>query len=119
MLLAVHSNFGVVLVSHAHPVHCMLHWLLQVWKLPSLVLSLKLSGHKRGVWAAAFSPVEQAIATSSADRTIKLWSLKDGTCLRTFQGHTASALRLLYLSSGMQVPVSSRTFSLGINYVQL
>ena len=107
-----------VLVSHAHPVHCMLHWLLQVWKLPSLVLSLKLSGHKRGVWAAAFSPVEQAIATSSGDRTIKLWSLKDGTCLRTFQGHTASALRLLYLSSGTQVSASSRTFLLGITCLQ-
>jgi hypothetical protein len=31
----------------------------QVWKLPSLVAVLTLRGHKRGVWHAAFSPVDQ------------------------------------------------------------
>ena len=77
--------------------------LLQVWKLPSLVLSVTLRGHKRGVWAAAFSPVEKVVATASGDKTIKLWSLQDGGCLRTLQGHAASVLRLSFLSAGMQV----------------
>lgn len=30
-----------------------------MWKLPSLVAVLTLRGHKRGVWHAAFSPVDQ------------------------------------------------------------
>lgn len=62
-----------------------------------------LRGHKRGVWAAAFSPVEQTVATSSGDKTIKLWSLRDGACLRTLQGHNASVLRVLFIAAGMQV----------------
>lgn len=37
----------------------------KVWRLPNLVLSLTLKGHKRGVWAVAFSPVDQAVATAS------------------------------------------------------
>jgi len=77
---------------------------LQIWKLPSLVLLLKLSGHRRGVWDASFSPLEQIVATSSGDKTIKLWSIADGSCLRTLQGHTSSVLRLHYMEAGTQVP---------------
>lgn len=32
---------------------------IKLWKLPSLVLSATLKGHKRGVWDIAFSPSEQ------------------------------------------------------------
>ncbi len=76
---------------------------LQIWKLPSLVLLLKLEGHRRGVWDASFSPLEQIVATSSGDKTIKLWSIADGSCLRTLQGHSASVLRLHYMEAGTQV----------------
>jgi len=34
----------------------------QVWRLPDLVALHTLRGHRRGVWAAAFSPVDQARA---------------------------------------------------------
>lgn len=33
--------------------------------MPDLVLMTTLRGHKRGVWAAQFSPVDQAVATAS------------------------------------------------------
>ena len=33
--------------------------------MPDLVLVTTLRGHKRGVWAAQFSPVDQAVATAS------------------------------------------------------
>ena len=32
---------------------------------------LTLRGHKRGVWAVAFSPVDQVVATASGDKTIR------------------------------------------------
>lgn len=38
---------------------------LQVWRMPDLVLVTTLRGHKRGVWAVQFSPVDQAVATAS------------------------------------------------------
>ena len=33
--------------------------ILQVWRLPALVAQHTLRGHRRGVWAAVFSPVDQ------------------------------------------------------------
>ena len=41
-----------------------------------------LKGHKRGVWAARFSPVDKCLATASGDRTVKLWSLNDFACIK-------------------------------------
>jgi WD40 repeat protein len=34
---------------------------------------------------------------------VRLWSLVDGACLRTFEGHLASVLRVDFLSSGAQL----------------
>ena len=39
----------------------------------------------------------------SGDKTLRLWALADGTCLKTFEGHTSSVLRLNFLSAGTQV----------------
>lgn len=48
----------------------------------SLNLLGTFKGHKRGVWSVKFSPVDQCIATASGDRTVKLWSLQDFTCVK-------------------------------------
>ncbi|PWZ02059.1 WD40 repeat-like protein [Testicularia cyperi] len=62
-----------------------------------------LKGHKRGVWACKFSPVDLAIATSSGDKTVRMWSLRDFSCVKIFEGHTNSVLKLSFLSTGMQL----------------
>ena len=80
-----------------------LRWGLQVWQLPALVEVRTLRGHKRGVWAVQFSPTQRALITSSGDRTLKMWSLQDGSCQRTFEGHLASVLQVSFLSAGQQV----------------
>jgi U3 small nucleolar RNA-associated protein 13 len=41
-----------------------------------------LKGHRRGVFSVQFSAVERALASSSGDSTVKLWSLTDFTCLK-------------------------------------
>ncbi|KAJ7675342.1 U3 small nucleolar RNA-associated protein [Mycena rosella] len=51
-------------------------------------------GHKRGVWAVKFG---------RAERTVKLWNLDDFTCVKTFEGHTNSVLRVDFLNMGMQL----------------
>jgi len=43
--------------------------------LPEGKLLGNLIGHERGVRSVVFSPHGDMIASSSADRTVKLWSL--------------------------------------------
>lgn len=84
----------------------MLFGLFQVFQYPDLVHELTLAGHKRGVWSVQFSPIEKAIVTSSGDKTIKLWSLIDGSCMRTFEGHSAPVLKVSFVTNGLQVIMS-------------
>ncbi len=73
---------------------------------------LTLKGHKRGVWDVEFSPVDQCVLTTSGDKTIKIWALSDGSCLKTFEGHTASVLKCAFLTCGTQLISAGRVSSL-------
>ena len=66
-----------------------------------------LTGHKRGVWKVAFSPVDKCLASSSADRTVRLWSMADHTCLKVFEGHTASVLTVRFINKGNNIHLLS------------
>ena len=75
-----------------------------------------LKGHKRGVWCVEFSNVDQVLVrrffasfllfqfisnmpfiklTSSADKTIKLWSVRDFSCLRVLRCLSLSLVALI------------------------
>jgi U3 small nucleolar RNA-associated protein 13 len=41
--------------------------------------------------------------TTSGDATIRIWSVKDGSCLRTMPGHGASVLRALFSHVGTRI----------------
>lgn len=65
-----------------------------------------LRGHRRGVWTVKFQPKESQvpnsgskglIATGSGDKTVKIWSLSDYSCLLTLEGHSNSVLKLAWL----------------------
>ena len=60
-------------------------------------------GHKRGVWSVRFGRAERILATGSGDKSVKLWSLDDFSCLKTFEGHTNSVLRVDFLNNGLQL----------------
>ncbi|KAG6879561.1 hypothetical protein C0992_001388 [Termitomyces sp. T32_za158] len=64
-------------------------------------------GHKRGVWTVRFSRAERILATGSGDKTVKLWSLDDFSCLKTLEGHTNSVLRVNFLNVGLQIVSTS------------
>lgn len=96
--------------------------LYQLWSTSKLELTGTLRGHRRGVWAVAFSTVDKVLASASGkrlptsyysvtptrslstgDRTVRIWNLKDLSCVRTLQGHTASVLTVGFIRSGLQL----------------
>ncbi|GAB7349640.1 hypothetical protein MBLNU459_g0319t1 [Dothideomycetes sp. NU459] len=91
---------------------------VKIWDLETGESVGVLRGHKRGVWSVAFSPpstpaisgesgtssgTRGMAVTGSGDKTVRIWSLNDYACLRTFEGHTNSVLKVLWLP----VPKSS------------
>ena len=66
-----------------------------------------LDGHKRGVWDLAVNGADRVLASASGDGTVRLWSLADYVCLRTFEGHSSSVIRVKFLPGGGHVVTSS------------
>jgi WD40 repeat protein len=61
-----------------------------------------LKGHKKGIWSVEFSPVDQCVITASGDKTMRIWAISDGSCLKIFTGHVSSVLRASFLTRGTQ-----------------
>ncbi|KAK5993427.1 putative U3 small nucleolar RNA-associated protein 13 [Cladobotryum mycophilum] len=84
---------------------------VKIWSVEEGEVQGILRGHKRGVWTVQFSPANMpalqgedgpvtgkgVILTGSGDKSVKLWNLSDYTCIRTFEGHSNSVLKVAWL----------------------
>lgn len=85
---------------------------VKIWSLEEGEVQGVLRGHRRGVWSVKFAPKDTPsitgesgpaagkglILTGSGDKTIKLWSLSDFSCVRTLEGHSNSVLKVAWLN---------------------
>jgi len=55
--------------------------------VPSVVLKKTLVGHEESVWCVDLDVTEKLIASGSGDKTIRLWDLDTGECIRVIKGH--------------------------------
>ena len=87
---------------------------VKIWSIEDGEAIGVLRGHRRGVWSVKFAPKGvPAISsggsqtsssrgyalTGSGDKTVKIWNLSDYSCLRTFEGHTNSVLKVEWIST--------------------
>lgn len=85
---------------------------IKIWSMEDGSVAGILRGHKRGVWSIQFSPAATPplnlpeggssgsrglLVSGSGDRTVKVWSLATYTCLQTFEGHSNSVLKVIWL----------------------
>src|SRR5919199_1147226 len=59
-----------------------------------------LTGHKNLIYSVAFSPNGEVVASSSDDKTVKLWRMKDGQEIRTLIGHSNSVYAAAFSPDG-------------------
>jgi len=59
-----------------------------------------LKGHEHFVRSVTFSPDGRHILSGSRDKTLKLWDLKTGNCLRTFAGHDGNVKSVTFSPDG-------------------
>ena len=97
---------------------------VKIWSTEEGEIQGILRGHRRGVWSVAFAPKEilnisgdngaasnnrGIMLTGSGDKSIKVWSLNDYSCLRTLEGHNNSVLKVLWLPLSMSSSNGSTT----------
>ncbi|MCJ1251173.1 U3 small nucleolar RNA-associated protein 13 [Trapelia coarctata] len=85
---------------------------VKIWSVEEGEVQGVLRGHRRGVWSVKFAakdtppisgdsgPASSSrglVLTGSGDKTVKIWSLTDYSCLRTLEGHTNSVLKVLWM----------------------
>ncbi|MBK7411739.1 MAG: choice-of-anchor D domain-containing protein [Ignavibacteria bacterium] len=69
--------------------------------------SLTLKGHTDIVCGVAFSPDGSRIATTSLDRTAKIWDVNTGVLIRTLTGHADFVLDVAYSPDGSRIATAS------------
>ncbi|XGV95174.1 MAG: NB-ARC domain-containing protein [Leptolyngbya sp. BL-A-14] len=67
--------------------------------LHPIPLTLTLTGHADWVWSIAFSADGKTLASSSSDRTIKLWDMATQTCIKTLKGHAEAVRSIAFAAS--------------------
>lgn len=78
-----------------------------MWEMPQVTNKVSvMKDHKERATDVVFSPVDDCLATASADRTAKLWKI-DGTLLQSFDGHLDRLARIAFHPSGKYLGTTS------------
>lgn len=81
---------------------------VKLWDASGRTLLREFRAHDRGhVTSLTFSPDSSILASSSTDRTIKLWDVATGALLHTLQGHSWSVESVAFSPDGATLASAS------------
>ncbi|ABK42815.1 protein of unknown function DUF323 [Magnetococcus marinus MC-1] len=69
--------------------------------------AVRLTGHRNGVTAMAFSPASQRLLTAGGDLLVKLWDLDNSQLIYTLAGHAAPVRDAAFSSDGRFILTAS------------
>jgi len=72
---------------------------MQIFELLTHRRLQTLQGHN-GTVTAICGLGDEMVVSGSFDKTIKIWSIQNGSCLQTLSGHNASVSTLAVLADG-------------------
>ena len=103
----LHDSSSVLVICGFFSLASSLSGVTKLWEMPQVTNKIAvLKDHKERATDVVFSPVDDCLATASADRTAKLWKT-DGTLLQTFEGHLDRLARVAFHPSGKYLGTTS------------
>ncbi|MSU62683.1 MAG: hypothetical protein EXS31_09845, partial [Pedosphaera sp.] len=76
---------------------------IHVWDLATRKIKWTLTGHTLAAWQVAFLTGDKIVASSSSDRTVKLWSLETGRETTTLHGYLNEIFVMAVAPDGLTV----------------
>jgi WD repeat-containing protein 61 len=79
---------------------------LNIWSTDSFSLFKSIPAHNYAIYAISFSPDKKYFATSSRDKTVKIWDAETFEVLvrldkEKFQGHLNSVNKVLWMENNI------------------
>ena len=69
----------------------------------TIIVERELHGHTDDIQSLSFSPCGRKLASTADDKTLRLWSVASGECLRVLQGHTNDVTYVAFFPNGKQL----------------
>jgi len=91
---------------------------VRLWDIQTGQLLHSFHGHESTLWAVAFSPDGQMIASSSEDYTVRLWDVQSGTMHAVLRGHKVAVTDVKFSPCGDWLASCSRNGTIKLWDVQ-